>query len=76
MPYEIVRNFLEQFLFAKSERVSQEMVEAYLAAQQPNAEYAALAFCGRPYFDLALYIQLAVPTIMLWGVGAHLPASI
>jgi len=40
-----VRNFLEQFLFAKSERVSQEMVEAYLAsAQQPNAEYAALAF--------------------------------
>jgi len=44
---EIVRNFLEQF--AKSERVSQEMVEAYLAsAQQPNAEYAALAFCGRP----------------------------
>jgi len=43
-----VRNFLEQFLL-KSERVSQEMVEAYLAsAQQPNAEYAALAFCGRP----------------------------
>jgi len=40
-----VRNFLEQFLFAKSERVSQEMVDAYLAsAQQPNAEYAALAF--------------------------------
>jgi len=27
-------------------------------------------FVGRPYFDLALYIQqLAVPTIMLWGVG-------
>jgi len=70
-----VRNFLEQFLFAKSERVSQEMVEAYLAsAQQPNAEYAALAFCGRPYFDLAYIQQLAVPTIMLWGVT--IPASI
>ena len=69
-----VRNFLESFLFSKSERVSQEMVEAYLAsAQQPNAEYAALAFLrGDLYFDevnaapggnlqenvdLALYIQ-------------------
>lgn len=62
-----VRNFLERFLFAKSERVSQEMVEAYLAsAQQPNAEYAALAFLrGDFYFDLALYIQqLTVPTVM------------
>jgi pimeloyl-ACP methyl ester carboxylesterase len=69
-----VRNFLEQFLFDKSERVSQEMVEAYLtSAQQPNAEYAALAFLrGDLYFDLALYIQqLTVPTVMLWGVGAQ-----
>lgn len=69
-----VRNFLERFLFAKPERVSQEMVEAYLAsAQQPNAQYAALAFLrGDLYFDLALYIQqLTVPTVMLWGEQAQ-----
>ena len=69
-----VRNFLERFLFVKPERVSQEMVEAYLAsAQQPNAEYAALAFLrGDLYFDLALYIeQLTVPTVMLWGEQAQ-----
>ena len=69
-----VRNFLERFLFAKPERVSQEMVEAYLtSAQQPNAEYAALAFLrGDLYFDLALYIQqLTVPTVILWGEQAQ-----
>lgn len=69
-----VRNFLQQFLFAKPERVSQEMVEAYLtSAQQPNAEYAALAFLrGDLYFDLSLYIQqLTVPTVMLWGEQAQ-----
>jgi pimeloyl-ACP methyl ester carboxylesterase len=69
-----VRNFLQQFLFAKPERVSQEMVAAYLAsAQQPNAEYAALAFLrGDLYFDLALYIQqLIVPTVILWGEQAQ-----
>lgn len=69
-----VRNFLAQFLFAKSERVSEEMVEAYLAsAQQPNAEYAALAFLrGDLYFDLPLYInQLTVPTVIVWGEAAQ-----
>ena len=69
-----VRNFLERFLFAKPERVSPEMVAAYLeSAQQPNAEYAALAFLrGDLYFDLALYIQqLTVPTIVLWGEQAQ-----
>jgi pimeloyl-ACP methyl ester carboxylesterase len=69
-----VRNFLQQFLFAKPERVSEEMVEAYLtSAQQPNAEYAALAFLrGDLYFDLSLYIQqLTVPTVMLWGEQAQ-----
>jgi len=69
-----VRNFLQRFLFAKSERVSEEMVEAYLAsAQQPNAEYAALAFLrGDLYFDLSLYIQqLKLPTVMLWGEQAQ-----
>ena len=69
-----VRNFLIQFLFALPERVSEEMVEAYLAsAQQPNAEYAALAFLkGDLYFDLALYLpQLTIPTVMLWGEQAQ-----
>jgi pimeloyl-ACP methyl ester carboxylesterase len=69
-----VRNFLMRFLFAKPERVSEEMVQAYLAsAQQPNAEYAALAFLrGDLYFDLALYLpQLIVPTVMLWGEQAQ-----
>lgn len=69
-----VRNFLVQFLFAKSERVSDEMVAAYLAsAQQPNAEYAALAFLrGDLYFDLPLYIdQLTIPTVIFWGEKAQ-----
>jgi pimeloyl-ACP methyl ester carboxylesterase len=65
-----VRNFLQRFLFAKPERVSEEMVQAYLtSAQQPNAKYAALAFLrGDLYFDLSLYIpQLSTPTLFLWG---------
>jgi len=69
-----VRNFLQQFLFAKPERLSEEMVQAYLAsAQQPNAEYAALAFLrGDLYFDLSLYIQqLNVPTVIFWGEKAQ-----
>jgi pimeloyl-ACP methyl ester carboxylesterase len=69
-----VGNFLVRFLFAKPERVSTEMVEAYLAsAQQPNAEYAALAFLrGDLYFDLSLYIsQLTVPTVIVWGEEAQ-----
>jgi pimeloyl-ACP methyl ester carboxylesterase len=69
-----VRNFLVQFLFAKPERVTAEMVEAYLAsAQQPNAEYSALAFLrGDLYFDLPLYIdQLTVPTVIFWGEQAQ-----
>ncbi|MBH8551937.1 alpha/beta hydrolase [Nostocaceae cyanobacterium CENA357] len=69
-----VRNFLENFLFAKPERVSQEMVEAYLtSAQQPNAKFAALAFLrGDLYFDLSLYIQqLQIPTTIFWGEKAQ-----
>jgi len=63
----VVRNFLEQF--AKSERVSQEMVEAYVGTTAKCRIRGAGIFCGDLYFDLALYIQqLAVPTIMLcWG---------
>ncbi|HEY9858283.1 MAG TPA: alpha/beta hydrolase [Candidatus Obscuribacterales bacterium] len=69
-----VRNFLERFLFARPERVSPEMVAAYLAsAQQPNAEYAALAFLrGDLYFDLTQYLrQLTVPSCMVWGEQAQ-----
>jgi len=69
-----VRNFLVQFLFAKAERVTEEMVAAYLAsAQQPNGEYAALAFLRADlYFDLPLYMdQLTVPTVIFWGEEAQ-----
>ncbi len=69
-----VRNFLQSFLFSKPERVSQEMVSAYLtSAQQPNAKFAALAFLrGDLYFDLSLYIQqLRIPTIIFWGEKAQ-----
>lgn len=69
-----VSNFLMQFLFAQPERVTEEMVAAYLAsAQQPNAEYAALAFLrGDLYFDLPLYIdQLTIPTVIFWGEEAQ-----
>jgi pimeloyl-ACP methyl ester carboxylesterase len=69
-----VANFLVQFLFASPDRVTGEMVEAYLAsAQQPNGEYAALAFLrGDLYFDLSLYIpQLTVPTVIVWGEKAQ-----
>lgn len=69
-----VRNFLQSFLFAKPQRVTQEMVLAYLnSAQQTNAKYSALAFLrGDLYFDLSLYIQqLIVPTAILWGEKAQ-----
>jgi pimeloyl-ACP methyl ester carboxylesterase len=69
-----VRNFLQSFLFAKAERVSEEMVQAYLtSAQQFNAKFAALAFLrGDLYFDLSLYIkQLSIPTVMFWGEKAQ-----
>jgi pimeloyl-ACP methyl ester carboxylesterase len=69
-----VRNFLTNFLFAQPDRISDETVAAYLAsAQQPNAEYAALAFLkGNLYFDLARYIeQLTVPTVFVWGEAAQ-----
>ncbi|AFZ60090.1 alpha/beta hydrolase [Anabaena cylindrica FACHB-243] len=69
-----VSNFLRSFLFAKPERVTQEMVEAYLtSAQKSNAKFSALAFLrGDLYFDLSLYIQqLRIPTVFLWGEEAQ-----
>lgn len=69
-----VRNFLEQFLFAERSRLTQETVDAYLAsAQQPNAEYAALASLrGDLCFDLSLYMsQLKVPTAIVWSENSR-----
>jgi len=69
-----VRNFLQSFLFSNPERVTQEMVSAYLnSAQQYQAKFAALSFLrGNLYFDLSLYIQqLQVPTVILWGENAQ-----
>lgn len=65
-----IRSFLEQRQFAQPHRVYQEIVDAYLqSAQQPNADYAALAFVrGDLCFDLSLYIhQLVTPTAIIWG---------
>lgn len=65
-----IRSFLEQRQFANSNRVYEEIVEAYLeSAKQPNAEYAALSFVrGDLCFDLAQYIQqLTTPTAIIWG---------
>ncbi|MCU0567992.1 MAG: alpha/beta hydrolase [Oculatellaceae cyanobacterium Prado106] len=65
-----IRGFLEQRQFAQRDRISPEIVEAYLqSAQQPNAEYAALSFLqGRLSLDLAQYIpKLQTPTVMIWG---------
>jgi pimeloyl-ACP methyl ester carboxylesterase len=70
-----VRTFLEQVLFAKRSRLTQETVDAYLAsAKQPNAEYAALASLrGDLCFDLALYLeQLNTPTFIAWGEKSRL----
>ena len=65
---------MEQRQFAKRDRVYPEMVEAYLqSAQQPNAEYAALAFVrGDLCFDLTQYItQLTIPTALIWGQASE-----
>jgi pimeloyl-ACP methyl ester carboxylesterase len=69
-----VRNFLQSFLFANPQRLSQEVVQAYLtSAQQSNAKFAALSFLrGDLYFDLSLYLQqLLIPTVIFWGEEAQ-----
>lgn len=68
-----VTQFLSNFLFAHPERITPELVQAYLTCtQQPNAEYAALASLkGDICFDLTRYIgQLTVPTTVVAGAGA------
>ena len=65
-----IRSFLVQRQFAKPNRISDDIVEAYLeSAKQPNAEYAALSFVrGDLCFDLSAYIQqLTTPTAIIWG---------
>jgi len=69
-----IRNFLEQRQFAHANRVTPEMVKAYLkSATQPNAEYAALAFVrGNLCFDVAIDVAaLTVPTVLIWGEQAQ-----
>jgi pimeloyl-ACP methyl ester carboxylesterase len=69
-----IRGFLEQRQFANPERISPEIVAAYLqSAQHDNAEYAALSFVrGDLCFDLSQYIsKLTIPTAMVWGEGAE-----
>lgn len=73
-----IRSFLESRQFARANRVSQEMVDAYLAsAQQPGAEYSAISFVrGDLCFDLAAYIpQLTTPTAVLWGKQAQFTSA-
>ncbi|NJL88004.1 MAG: alpha/beta hydrolase [Leptolyngbyaceae cyanobacterium SM1_1_3] len=65
-----IANFMSTFLFAKPERISPEMIAAYLAsATQRHAEYAALASLkGALCCDLSRYMsQLQVPTVFVWG---------
>jgi pimeloyl-ACP methyl ester carboxylesterase len=65
-----IRGFLERRQFAQPNRISPEIVAAYLeSALQPNGEYAALSFVrGDLCFDLSLDIpQLTIPTAMIWG---------
>ena len=65
-----IRNFLVQRQFAQPNRISDEIVEAYLeSAKQSNAEYAALSFVrGDLCFDLSTYInQLTTPSAIIWG---------
>lgn len=60
-----VHSFLANFLFADPNRITPDLVQAYLAStQQPNADYAALSSLnGDISFDLSRYMgQLTVPT--------------
>ncbi len=69
-----VGNFLRSFLFRNPDRLSPEIIAAYLSsAQQPNGKFAALAFLrGDLYFDLSLYLrQLQTPTVIFWGEEAQ-----
>jgi pimeloyl-ACP methyl ester carboxylesterase len=70
-----IRGFLSNRQFARSNRISQEIVDAYLtSAQLPNADITALTFVrGDLCFDLAEFMpRLNIPTAMIWGKQAQL----
>lgn len=72
-----IQNFLSQFLFANPQRITEEMIQAYLAsALKPNAEYAALAALkGNLFFDLSETLdRLTTPTTLVWGAQAKFSA--
>ncbi|MEO0986431.1 MAG: alpha/beta hydrolase [Cyanobacteria bacterium J06639_14] len=69
-----IQSFLAERQFADTDRITSEMVAAYLSsATQPHAEYAALSFArGDLCFDLAEWMpQLTTPTVILWGRQAQ-----
>jgi pimeloyl-ACP methyl ester carboxylesterase len=73
-----IQNFLSQFLFANPQRITEEMIQAYLAsALQPNAEYAALAALkGNLFFDLSQTLdRLTTPTTLVWGAQAKFSSA-
>jgi pimeloyl-ACP methyl ester carboxylesterase len=73
-----VRNFLEQFLFGDRDRITDEMVAAYVAsAQKEHADYAALASLkGSLCFDLSRYMDaLQTPTCMVWGEASRFTSA-
>jgi pimeloyl-ACP methyl ester carboxylesterase len=70
-----IRGFLSNRQFARSNRISQEIIDAYLtSAQLPNADITALTFVrGDLCFDLADFMpRLHTPTAMIWGKQSQL----
>ncbi|MFN4066728.1 MAG: alpha/beta fold hydrolase [Thermosynechococcus sp.] len=71
-----VQSFMANQQFARSSRISPEMVATYTAvAQSAGAEFAALAFVrGDLCCDLSRFLpHLTVPTYIVWGEQAKLP---
>lgn len=65
-----IRKFLEERLFVQTNRISDEIVEAYfVSAQQKDGKEAAYSFLkGNFTADLAESLpELKVPTAILWG---------
>lgn len=70
-----IRGFLSNRQFFRPNRISQEIVDAYLiSAQLPHAELTALSFVrGDLCFDLAEFMpQLTIPTAIIWGKQSQL----
>jgi pimeloyl-ACP methyl ester carboxylesterase len=70
-----ISGFLRNRQFARANRISQEMIDAYLAsAQLDKADWTALSFVrGDLCFDLEHFVpKLTVPTAIVWGKQAQL----